>query len=50
LWKNISKIGDIIVLSVKPSSKYDIRPKCSSCGYENEEIAVYCEECGKKLV
>jgi len=49
LWKNISKIGDIIVLSIKPSSTYDIRLKCSSCGYENEEVAVYCEECGKKL-
>jgi len=50
LWKNILKIGDIIVLSVKPSSKNEIRPKCSSCGYENEGVAVYCEECGKKLV
>ncbi len=49
LWKNISKIGDIILLSSKPSSTNDIRTRCTSCGYENQEIAVYCEECGRKL-
>jgi sporulation protein YlmC with PRC-barrel domain len=50
LWENISKIGDVVLLSMKPSSVNDILPKCSSCGHENEEAAIFCEECGKKLI
>lgn len=50
LWENISKIGDVVLLSTKPSSTNDILPKCSSCGYENEKAAIFCEECGKKLI
>jgi DNA-directed RNA polymerase subunit RPC12/RpoP len=23
--------------------------KCLSCGYQNEEDAIFCEECGTKL-
>ena len=49
LWENIAKIGDVVLLSTKPSSARDILPKCSSCGYENEAVAIFCEECGKKL-
>ncbi len=50
LWENISKIGDVVLLSTKPSSVNDVLPKCSSCGHENEEAAIFCEECGKKLI
>jgi sporulation protein YlmC with PRC-barrel domain len=58
LWDNISKIGDIMLLSdsvVKPGTR-DYAPsstkgstKCLSCGYENQANAAFCEECGKKL-
>lgn len=49
LWENIAKIGDVVLLSTSSSSTNDILPKCSSCGYENEAVAIFCEECGKKL-
>jgi sporulation protein YlmC with PRC-barrel domain len=50
LWKNISKIGDIVLLSERMRTTTPISPsKCASCGYQNEEGAVFCEECGKKL-
>jgi sporulation protein YlmC with PRC-barrel domain len=50
LWKNISKIGDIVLLSERMRTTATISPsKCASCGYQNEEGAVFCEECGKKL-
>lgn len=62
-WENISKIGDIILVVGKreviptPDSGTDAtvtnrsgNKKCSSCGYQNQEDAVFCEECGNKLV
>jgi sporulation protein YlmC with PRC-barrel domain len=61
-WDNISKIGDIILIGrteVIPTSNSDTVAtvtnrrsgnKCSSCGYQNQDDAVFCEECGNKLV
>jgi sporulation protein YlmC with PRC-barrel domain/DNA-directed RNA polymerase subunit RPC12/RpoP len=62
-WDNISKIGDIILVlgrkgEVMPTSDSDTDAtvtnrsgnKCSSCGYQNQEDAIFCEECGNKLV
>jgi sporulation protein YlmC with PRC-barrel domain len=50
LWNNISKIGDIVLLDQKASGvsvpKHSI---CPSCGNQNEQNAVFCEECGAKL-
>jgi sporulation protein YlmC with PRC-barrel domain len=59
LWNNISKIGDIVLLSEKAtkigtsddgSSSTKGTINCPSCGYQNQENASFCEECGKKLV
>lgn len=50
LWKNISKIGDIVLLGERMHSKAANSPsRCASCSYQNEQGAVFCEECGKKL-
>jgi sporulation protein YlmC with PRC-barrel domain len=50
LWKNISKIGDIVLLGERMQSKPAYSPsRCGSCSYQNEQGAVFCEECGKKL-
>ena len=62
-WDNISKIGDIILVvgrrEVMPTSDSGTdsnianrsgNKKCSSCGYQNQEDAVFCEECGNNLV
>jgi len=50
LWKNISKIGDIVLLGERMRTTATSNPsQCASCGYRNEEGAVFCEECGKKL-
>jgi sporulation protein YlmC with PRC-barrel domain len=61
-WDNISKIGDIILIGrteVIPTSNSDTDAtvtnrsggnKCSSCGYQNQDDAIFCEECGNKLV
>jgi sporulation protein YlmC with PRC-barrel domain/DNA-directed RNA polymerase subunit RPC12/RpoP len=62
-WDNISKIGDIILVlgkkgEVMPTSDSNTDAtvtnrsgnKCSSCGYQNQEDAIFCEECGNKLV
>jgi sporulation protein YlmC with PRC-barrel domain/DNA-directed RNA polymerase subunit RPC12/RpoP len=56
-WNNISKIGDIVLIDSKtkvgatnpafPKTKGS--GKCLSCGYQNEEDAIFCEECGTKL-
>jgi sporulation protein YlmC with PRC-barrel domain len=57
MWDDISKIGDVVLLATKakkmritngnqPSNKR----KCTSCGYQNEEDAIFCEECGNKLM
>jgi sporulation protein YlmC with PRC-barrel domain/DNA-directed RNA polymerase subunit RPC12/RpoP len=56
LWNEISKIGDIVLLSKGPlnsrsrdSHIASVVGKCSSCGHQNEEEAAFCEECGNKL-
>jgi sporulation protein YlmC with PRC-barrel domain len=50
LWKNISKIGDIVLLGERMQPKPAYSPsRCGSCSYQNEQGAVFCEECGKKL-
>jgi sporulation protein YlmC with PRC-barrel domain len=60
-WENISKIGDIILVGrteVIPTTNSETVAavtnrsgnKCSSCGYQNQDDAVFCEECGNKLV
>ena len=50
LWKNISKIGDIVLLGERMRTTATNSPsQCASCGYQNEEGAIFCEECGKKL-
>jgi sporulation protein YlmC with PRC-barrel domain len=60
LWNEISKIGDIVLISRVPSGSQtsDVTKsistglevgKCSSCGHRNEKDASFCEECGKKL-
>jgi sporulation protein YlmC with PRC-barrel domain len=50
LWKNISKIGDIVLLGERMQSKPDYSSsRCGSCNHQNEQGAVFCEECGKKL-
>ncbi len=49
LWKNISKIGDIVLLGERMQSKPSFSSRCGSCSYQNEQGAVFCEECGKKL-
>jgi sporulation protein YlmC with PRC-barrel domain len=48
LWKNISKIGDIVLLGERSKPAYS-SSRCGSCSYQNEQGAVFCEECGKKL-
>jgi sporulation protein YlmC with PRC-barrel domain len=49
-WKSISKIGDIVLLGERVRTSASNNPsQCASCGYQNEEGAVFCEECGKKL-
>jgi sporulation protein YlmC with PRC-barrel domain len=45
-WNGISKIGDIILLS---SAGKTVTAKCASCGYQNDQDAAFCEECGNKL-
>ncbi|HEX6027470.1 MAG TPA: zinc-ribbon domain-containing protein [Nitrososphaeraceae archaeon] len=60
-WDNISKIGDIILVGrteVIPTTNSETvaavtnrsGSKCSSCGYQNQDDAIFCEECGNKLV
>jgi sporulation protein YlmC with PRC-barrel domain/DNA-directed RNA polymerase subunit RPC12/RpoP len=60
-WDNISKIGDIILVGrteVIPTTNSETVAavtnrsgnKCSSCGYQNQDDAIFCEECGNKLV
>jgi sporulation protein YlmC with PRC-barrel domain len=48
-WKNISKIGDIILLENSESSQPAQQGKCSNCDFQNENDAMFCSECGKKI-
>lgn len=57
IWTNISKIGDIILVSNDQDKKSRIDSNnnhekikiCDSCMFQNTIDAIYCEECGKKL-
>lgn len=55
-WDNIDKIGDIIILheknfdTNKTIDKNQDSKICINCNYKNDNEAMFCEECGKKLV
>jgi hypothetical protein len=56
MWSDISKIGDVVLLATtatkmrtKNDNQTSNKRKCTSCGYQNEEDAIFCEECGNKL-
>lgn len=55
-WNDISKIGDIVLVkTTTPTTEaiQEITTKhgktCSSCGFQNEADARFCEECGTKF-
>jgi sporulation protein YlmC with PRC-barrel domain/DNA-directed RNA polymerase subunit RPC12/RpoP len=58
-WNNISKIGDIVLLTQtknqissldsKSSAQGESKIKCPSCNFDNEGDALFCADCGKKL-
>jgi len=57
MWNDISKIGDVVLLASAATKKRttndnssSTKGKCASCGYQNEEDAIFCEECGNKLM
>jgi sporulation protein YlmC with PRC-barrel domain len=57
MWNDISKIGDVLILAPSATKTKAIsnnfssnKLKCPSCGYQNEDEAVFCEECGTKLI
>src|SRR5919199_6617446 len=57
LWNNISKIGDIVLLSSRAGAETKNAEsavkgsgKCPSCNYQNEDDAIFCEECGTKIL
>ena len=57
MWNDISKIGDVVILApaatkMKATSNNlsSNKRKCASCGYQNEDEAIFCEECGTKLI
>jgi sporulation protein YlmC with PRC-barrel domain len=48
-WKNIRKVGEVILLGNPESTPIATPGKCSSCGFVNKEGSKFCEECGTKL-
>jgi sporulation protein YlmC with PRC-barrel domain len=48
-WSSIGKVGDIILLGTKTVPQVNQPGKCSSCGFVNNEVSKFCEECGTKL-
>jgi sporulation protein YlmC with PRC-barrel domain len=57
VWSDISKIGDVVLLAASATKKRTTndnsslnKKKCASCGYQNEKDAIFCEECGNKLM
>jgi sporulation protein YlmC with PRC-barrel domain/DNA-directed RNA polymerase subunit RPC12/RpoP len=60
-WNNISKIGDIVLLTQtrnqihsqgsegSNSGSGESRVKCPYCNFNNEEDALFCADCGKKI-
>jgi sporulation protein YlmC with PRC-barrel domain/DNA-directed RNA polymerase subunit RPC12/RpoP len=56
-WDDVSKIGDVVLLAtttkkmrITNGNQHSTKRKCTSCGYQNEEDAIFCEECGNKLI
>ncbi len=45
-WKNIKKIGEVILLG---NPVVNQPGKCSNCGFVNKEGSKFCEDCGTKL-
>jgi sporulation protein YlmC with PRC-barrel domain len=57
MWNDISKIGDVVILApaatkmkATTNNLSSNKRKCASCGYQNEDEAIFCEECGTKLI
>jgi sporulation protein YlmC with PRC-barrel domain len=57
MWNDISKIGHVVLLAsaatktrTTSDNSSSTTGKCASCGYQNEEDAIFCEECGNKLM
>jgi len=48
-WSSIGKVGDIILLGNIAIPQVNQPGKCSSCGFVNNEVSKFCEECGTKL-
>ncbi len=48
-WSSIGKFGDVILLGAKTVPQVNQPGKCSSCGFVNNEVSKFCEECGTKL-
>jgi sporulation protein YlmC with PRC-barrel domain/DNA-directed RNA polymerase subunit RPC12/RpoP len=58
-WNNISKIGDIVLLTQTRNQIHSqdsggsasgaSRIKCPYCNFDNEKDALFCEDCGKKI-
>jgi sporulation protein YlmC with PRC-barrel domain len=48
-WNSIGKVGDIILLGKTTVPQVNQSGKCSSCGFVNNEVSKFCEECGTKL-
>jgi sporulation protein YlmC with PRC-barrel domain len=48
-WSSIGKVGDIILLGNISTPQVNQPGKCSSCGFVNNEVSKFCEECGTKL-
>jgi len=48
-WSSIGKVGDIILLGKTTLPQVNQPGKCSSCGFVNNEVSKFCEECGTKL-
>ncbi len=48
-WSSIGNVGDIILLGKTTSPQVNQPGKCSSCGFVNNEVSKFCEECGTKL-
>lgn len=47
-WKEISKIGDIILLKSEQQFAQK-KIECKSCLYENDPDSMFCESCGSQL-
>jgi sporulation protein YlmC with PRC-barrel domain len=58
-WNNISKIGDIVLLTqtknqisssdIESSARGEVKVKCPNCNFDNEGDALFCADCGRKL-